>query len=87
MIATLDEYKNQVLPRFRESGNHADEASFLVALGNMYIAEGHTAKGLQQHQLAIRILESLGEQAEAARVPTIILNARGKGYTLSPIGE
>jgi hypothetical protein len=68
VIITLDDYKDQVLPRVRAGGNHTDEASFLVALGNMYIAEGHRAKGLQQHQLAIRIHESFGEWTEAARV-------------------
>jgi hypothetical protein len=68
MITTLDDFKDQVLPRVRESGNHTDEASFLVALGNMYIAEGHRAKGLQQHQLAIGIHKSFGEWVEAACV-------------------
>jgi hypothetical protein len=72
MIATLDDYKDQVLPRVRESGNHTDEASFLVALGNMYVAEGHRAKGIQQHQQAIHILESFGEWTEAARVSATI---------------
>jgi hypothetical protein len=55
-----------VLTRVRESGNRADEAGFLVALGNMYVAEGNLSKGIQQHQHAIRIHESLGDWAAAA---------------------
>ena len=68
MIATLDDYKDQVLTRVRESGNYADEASFLVALGNMYVAQGDRAKGIQQHQHAICIHKSLGDWVAAARV-------------------
>ena len=68
MITTLDDFKDQVLPQVQERGNHADEASFLVALGNMYLAEGHCAKGIQQHEQAIRIHERFGESAAAARV-------------------
>jgi tetratricopeptide (TPR) repeat protein len=67
LIATLDDYKDQVLTRVRTSGNYADEASFLVALGNMYVAQGDLSKGIQQHQHAIRIHESHGDWA-ATRV-------------------
>ncbi len=68
MIATLDDYKDQVLTRVRKSGNYADEASFLVALGNMYVAQRDISKGIQQHQHAIRIHESHGDWVAAARV-------------------
>jgi hypothetical protein len=68
LITTLDEYKDQVLAKVRESGNYADEASFLIALGNMYVAEGHRAKGIQQHQQAMRIYESHDDWVAAARV-------------------
>ena len=68
LIATLDDYKDQVLTRVRKSGNDADEASFLVALGNMYVAQGDLSKGIQQHQHAIRIHESHGDWVAAARV-------------------
>jgi tetratricopeptide (TPR) repeat protein len=68
LIATLDDYKDQVLTRVRESGNYADEASFLVALGTMYVAQGELSKGIQQHQRAIRIHESHSDWVAAARV-------------------
>ena len=68
MIATLDDYKDQVLTRVRKRGNYADEASFLVALGNMYVAQRDISKGIQQHQHAIRIHESHGDWVAAARV-------------------
>jgi hypothetical protein len=57
-----------VLTRVRESGNDADEASFLVALGTMYVAQWDRSKGIQQHQHAIRIHKSLGDWVAAARV-------------------
>jgi tetratricopeptide (TPR) repeat protein len=57
-----------VLTRVRKSGNDADEASFLVALGNRYVAQGNRSKGIQQHQHAIRIYESHGDWVAAARV-------------------
>jgi hypothetical protein len=68
LIATLDDYKDQVLTRARKSGNYADEASFLVALGNMYVAQTDRSKGIQQHQHAIRIHESHSDWVVAARV-------------------
>ena len=57
-----------MLTRVRKSGNYADEASFLVALGNMYVAQGDRSKGIQPHQHAIRIHKSLGDWVAAARV-------------------